>query len=165
MNLLLKQIKDFEKKGLPTFAAKVELSKKFAIPFTCLLFGLLGAPLGIHSSRGGKSGSFATSIMVILLYYMGLIFAQNMGKSGQVEPYSSIWVPNIIIFCIIVYTSYKMQKDLPFNFINRIVDNLSITRKLLSAFYLKLLPSTDDDRMKLLRYKASREANENNTTK
>jgi len=118
INLLLKQIKDFENKGLPTFAAKVELSKKFAIPFTCLLFGLLGAPLGIHSSRGGKSGSFATSIMVILLYYMGLIFAQNMGKSGQVEPYSAIWVPNIIIFCIIVYTSYKMQKDLPFKLID-----------------------------------------------
>ena len=165
INLLLKQIKDFENKGLPTFAAKVELSKKFAIPFTCLLFGLLGAPLGIHSSRGGKSGSFATSIMVILLYYMGLIFAQNMGKSGQVEPYSAIWVPNIIIFCIIVYTSYKMQKDLPFNFINRIVDNLSITRKLLSAFYLKLLPHTDNNRIKFLKYKASRQVDENNTKK
>ena len=165
INLLLKQIKDFEKKGLPTFAAKVELSKKFAIPFTCLLFGLLGAPLGIHSSRGGKSGSFATSIMVILLYYMGLIFAQNMGKSGQIEPYSSIWVPNIIIFFVIVYTSYKMQKDLPFNFTNRIVDNLSTIHKLLSPFYLKLLPGTDDNRIKSLKYEASRQVDENNTKK
>ena len=165
INLLLKQIKDFENKGLPTFAAKVELSKKFAIPFTCLLFGLLGAPLGIHSSRGGKSGSFATSIMVILLYYMGLIFAQNMGKSGQVEPYSSIWVPNIIIFFVIVYTSYKMQKDLPFNFTNRIIDNLSTIHELLSAFYLKLLPHTDNNRMKLLKYEASRQVEENNTKK
>ena len=165
IGLTKKQIKDFENKGLPTFAAKVELSKKFAIPFTCLLFGLLGAPLGIHSSRGGKSGSFATSIMVILLYYMGLIFAQNMGKSGQVEPYSAIWVPNIIIFFVIVYTSYKMQKDLPFNFTNRIVDNVSTIHKLLSHFYLKLLPGTDDDRIKLLRYEVSREANENNTKK
>ena len=96
---------------------------------------------------------------------MGLIFAQNMGKSGQVEPYSSIWVPNIIIFCIIVYTSYKMQKDLPFNFINRIVDNLSITHKLLSAFYFKLLPLTDDNRMKLLKHEASRQVYENNPKK
>jgi len=165
INLLLKQIKDFENKGLPTFAAKVELSKKFAIPFTCLLFGLLGAPLGIHSSRGGKSGSFATSVMVILLYYMGLIFAQNMGKSGQIEPYSSIWVPNIIIFCIIVYTSYKMQKDLPFNFTNRIVDNLSTIHKLLSPFYLKLLPGANDNRIKSLKYEASRQVDENNTKK
>ena len=165
INLLQKQIKDFEKKGLPTYAAKVELSKKFAIPFACLLFGLLGAPLGIHSSRGGKSGSFATSIMVILLYYMGLIFAQNMGKSGQMEPYSSIWIPNIIIFFVIVYTSYKMQKDLPFNFTNRIVDNVSTIHKLLSAFYLKLLPDTDDNRMKLLKYEESGQVNESNTKK
>ena len=165
INLLLKQIKDFEKKGLPTFAAKVEISKKFAIPFTCLLFGLLGAPLGIHSSRGGKSGSFATSVMVILLYYMGLIFAQNMGKSGQVEPYSSIWVPNIIVLFVIVYTSYKMQKDLPFNLTNRIVDNLSTIHKLLSPFYLKLLPGTNDNRIKSLKYEASRQVDENNTKK
>jgi len=165
ITLLLKQIKDFEKKGLPTFAAKVELSKKFAIPFTCLLFGLLGAPLGVHSSRGGKSGSFAASIMVILLYYMGLIFAQNMGKSGQVEPYSSIWVPNIIIFFVIIYTSYKMQKDLPFNFTNRIVDNVSTVHKFISHFYLKLLPGANGNRIKLLNYEAGRQGNENNTKK
>jgi len=165
INLLLKQIKEFEKKGLPTFAAKAELSKKFAIPFTCLLFGLLGAPLGIHSSRGGKSGSFATSIMVILLYYMGLIFAQNMGKSGQIEPYFSIWVPNIIIFLVIAYTSYKMQKDLPFNFTNRIVDNISTIHKLLSPFHLKLLPGTDNNRMKSLKYEENKQINENNTKK
>ena len=165
INLLLKQIKEFEKKGLPTFAAKVELSKKFAIPFTCLLFGLLGAPLGIYSSRGGKSGSFATSIMVILLYYMGLIFAQNMGKSGQIEPYSSIWIPNIIILCVIFYTSYKMQKDLPFNFTNRLVDNISTVHKLLPHFYLKLLHGTNDNQIKLNEYEANRPVNKKNITK
>ena len=118
ISLLLQQIKDFEKKGLPTYAAKVELSKKFAIPFTCLLFGLLGAPLGIHSSRGGKSGSFAASIVIIFLYYVGLIFMQDMGKSGGIEPYLSVWLPNIIVLGIIIYTSYKMQKDLPFKLID-----------------------------------------------
>ena len=146
VKMLLKQIKDFEKRSLPTYAAKVELSKKFAIPFACLLFGILGAPLGIHSSRAGKAGSFATSIMVIILYYMGLIFAQNMGKSGEVEPYSSIWVPNIIIFCVIIYTSYKMQKDIPFNFINQIIDYASSIRKSLSILYIKLLPQYSKNR-------------------
>jgi hypothetical protein len=96
---------------------------------------------------------------------MGLIFAQNMGKSGQIEPYSSIWVPNIIMFFVIVYTSYKMQKDLPFNFTNRIVDKVRTTHKLLSPFYLKLFPGTDNDRMKLLKYEASRQIKENNTKK
>jgi len=115
---LVQQIKGLEKKDLPTYAPKVELSKKFAIPFTCLLFGILGATLGIHSSRGGKSGGFATSIIVILLYYLGLIFMQNMGKSGEIEPYSSVWIPNIFVLGIIIYTTYKMQKNLQFNLIN-----------------------------------------------
>ena len=146
VKLLLKKIKDFEQRNLPTYAAKVELSKKFAIPFACLLFGILGAPLGIHSSRAGKAGSFATSIMVIILYYMGLIFAQNMGKSGEIEPYSSVWIPNTIIFCVIIYTSYKMQKDIPFNFTNQIIDYASSIRKSLSILYIKLLPQYSKNR-------------------
>ena len=140
IRLLLKQIKEFEKKGLPTFSAKVELSKKFAIPFTCLLFGLIGPPLGIFSSRGGKSGSFATSVAVILLYYSGLIFVQNMGKSGEMEPYSSVWVPNIILLFFVIYTSYKMQKNLPFNFLDRLVDNTTTIYNFLICLFKKPAP-------------------------
>ena len=58
-----------------------------------------------------------------------------------------------------------MQKGLPFNFINRIVDNLSTIQKLLSPFYLKLLPGTVDNRIKSLKYVASRQVDENNTKK
>ena len=58
-----------------------------------------------------------------------------------------------------------MQKDLPFNFTNRIVDNLSTIHKLLSPFYLKLLPGTDDNRMKSLKYEENKQLNENNTKK
>ena len=146
IRLLLKQIKEFEKKGLPTFSAKVELSKKFAIPFTCLLFGLLGPPLGIFSSRGGKSGSFATSVAVILLYYSGLIFVQNMGKSGEMEPYSSVWVPNIILLFFVIYTSYKMQKNLPFNFLDRLVDNTTAICNFLICLFNKSTPIFTNDR-------------------
>ena len=143
-----------EKKGLPTFAAKVELSKKFAIPFTCLLFGLLGPPLGIFSSRGGKSGSFATSVAVILLYYSGLIFVQNMGKSGEMEPYSSVWVPNIILLFFVIYTSYKMQKNLPFNFLDRLVDNTTTIYNFLICLLKKPAPIlTSDSQNKTLENK------------
>ena len=58
-----------------------------------------------------------------------------------------------------------MQKDLPFNFINRTLDNVSTIHKLLSHFYLKLLPDTDNNRMKSLKYEANRQVNENNTKK
>jgi lipopolysaccharide export system permease protein len=121
---LINQINDFKEKGLPVNVAMVELSKKFAIPFTCLLFGLLGAPIGVKSNRSGKSGSIAISILIIVMYYISLIFMQNMGKIGKIEPFISVWIPNIVILGIIIYTSFKMQKDLPFTFTRSVFDRL-----------------------------------------
>ena len=40
---------------------KVEAHKKFSIPFACILFVLLGAPLGVMAKRGGFSISTAFS--------------------------------------------------------------------------------------------------------
>jgi len=165
INQLLQQIKDFKIKGLPTDATKVELSKKFAIPFTCLLFGLLGAPLGIHSSRSGKSGSFAISVLIILLYYMGLIFVQNMGKVGKIEPYSSVWIPNFIVLGVIIYTSYRMQKDLPFQLIGWFIDHTVTTYEIFKNIFTKVLPSSDRKRITPLKYGPNRQALDQSTRK
>ena len=149
---LLNQIDEFKGKGLPTNGVKVELSKKFSIPFTCLLFGLLGAPLGIHSSRSGKSGSFAMCISVIFLYYVGLIFMQNMGRSGEIEPYSSVWVPNLILLIIIIFLSNKMQKDLPFIFTNWSIDRAAIIFDFFRKLYLQIYPPTQQQTIQPLKY-------------
>ncbi len=116
------KIKDMKSKGLPTSGPEVELSKKFSIPFTCLLFAILGAPLGIKSSRSGKSGSFGVTVAVIMVYYVGLILTQNMGRIGRIHAYTSVWIPNIILLSVVIYVVYKMQKELPFRFMERFID-------------------------------------------
>lgn len=118
------KIRDMKIKGLPTFGPEVELSKKFSIPFTCLLFAFLGAPLGIKSSRSGKSGSFGITVAVIMVYYVALIMTQNLGRIGKIHSYTSVWIPNIILIFVVVYTIYKMQKELPFKFLENFIDFL-----------------------------------------
>ncbi len=120
------KIIEMKKKGLPTSGPEVELSKKFSIPFTCLLFAFLGAPLGIKSSRSGKSGSFGVTVAVIMLYYVGLILTQNLGRIGKIHAYTSVWIPNIILGIIVIYVVYKMQKELPFRFTEKVTDFLAI---------------------------------------
>ncbi len=119
------KIKELKKKGLPTSGAEVEISKKFSIPFACILFAFLGAPLGIKSSRSGKSGSFGITILVILLYYVLLIMTQNLGRIGKLDSYISVWIPNIILLVVVVYSSYKMQKEKPFKALDKIIDIFS----------------------------------------
>ena len=114
------KIAELKKNGQDTFSPEVELSKKFSIPFTCLLFGLLGAPLGLHSSRSGKSGSFAISIIVILVYYIALISTQNLGKIGKINSYFSVWIPNLVLLTGVIYMAYKMQMEKPFKIFDQI---------------------------------------------
>jgi lipopolysaccharide export system permease protein len=118
------KIVEMKQKGLPTSGPEVELSKKFSIPFTCLLFAFLGAPLGIKSSRSGKSGSFGVTLAVIMFYYVGLILTQNLGRIGKLHSYTSVWIPNIILITVVIYVIYKMHKELPFRFMERFVDIL-----------------------------------------
>jgi len=140
--LSLSQIREkiikMKEKGLPTSGPEVELSKKFSIPFTCLLFAFLGAPLGIKSSRSGKSGSFGVTVAVIMIYYVGLILTQNLGRIGQIHSYTSVWIPNIILIVVVGYVVYKMQKELPFKFMEVFVGSL-IT---VFEFFKKLFSKT-----------------------
>ncbi len=137
---LREQIFELTMKGLPTRGLKVELSKKFSVPFTCLLFGLLGASLGVHSSRAGKSGSFAMCVFVIILYYVGLILTQNMGIIGVLEPYSSVWIPNIILLGITLYIAYKMQKELPFKLTEWTADRMATIYEFFKKIFTALVP-------------------------
>jgi lipopolysaccharide export system permease protein len=142
--LSLEQIREqiLERKvtGLPIRGLKVEISKKFSVPFTCLLFGLLGASLGIHSSRAGKSGGFAMCVFVIVLYYIGLTLTKNMGIIGVLEPYSSVWIPNIVLLGVTLYMSYKMQKELPFKLTEWTADWMVTTYDLFKKIFTALVP-------------------------
>ena len=49
-------------------------------------------------------------------YYVGLILTQNLGRIGEIHSYTSVWIPNFILLVVVIYVIYKMQKELPFKF-------------------------------------------------
>jgi lipopolysaccharide export system permease protein len=123
---LQQRIKENENRTWRDDVEKVELSKRFSIPLTCILFGIIGVPLGITSRRSGKSGGFIFAILIILMYYVGLVLMQNFGRSGRINPYFSVWIPNIILLIFTLYVSYKTQKEMPFRTLNKINEWISI---------------------------------------
>jgi lipopolysaccharide export system permease protein len=48
----------------------VELHKKFAIPFACIIFVLIGAPLAVRFPRGGVGMVIAASLTIFGIYYV-----------------------------------------------------------------------------------------------
>ena len=81
----------------------VEIHKKFSIPFACVLFVLLGAPLGVMSKKGGFAVSTSRSFGFFLIYYILLIGGEEMADRNILSPSVGMWTPNLIILCIAFY--------------------------------------------------------------
>ena len=94
--------------------AWVEIHKKFAIPFACLVFGILGLPLGITNRRGGKSSGFSLSIAIILFYYVLLNNGETMAQSGRVSPAVGMWTPNILLLVLGIYLLARANRETGF---------------------------------------------------
>ncbi len=94
---LLRSIRSAKAAGQPTQPAEIEIQKRMSVSYACLIFGLIGAPLGIRRTRTGKSAGIALAIGVILLYYLVLGSAENLAQSGALSPMAATWVPNGII--------------------------------------------------------------------
>jgi len=119
---LREKINASDKDGRRSNMLKLTLSKKFSLPITCLLFAMLGAPLGIKSSRSGKSGAYLISALGILSYYILLNTVVNLASLGKLNPYFSVWIPNIILLVIALYMIWKTQRELPFKTLNQIIN-------------------------------------------
>ena len=75
----------------------VEIHKKFALPFVCFIFVLLGLPLGMTTRKGGRTSGFTLSIAVILFYYILITAGEKMAMDGKVSPFVGMWGPNLIL--------------------------------------------------------------------
>ena len=75
----------------------VEIHKKFSIPFSCIIFVLLGAPLAIRSGKRGMTMSIGFSILFFLIYYIFLISGEKLADRRFIVPWLSMWLPNILL--------------------------------------------------------------------
>jgi len=75
----------------------VEVHKKYSIPVACIVFVLIGAPLGIMAKRGGKAVGFGISIGFFLLYWAFLIGGEELADRMIIPPAVAMWAPNILI--------------------------------------------------------------------
>lgn len=76
--------------------AEVTLWFKISLPFSCLIFGLVGAPLGLRSPRAAKGSGYVWALSILMGYYVIYTTMQNMATGGSVSPILAAWLPNII---------------------------------------------------------------------
>lgn len=103
---------------------KVEIYKKYAIPVACVVFILLGAPLGIMIRKGGFGMAGSISLFFFLIYWAFLIGGEKLADRGLITPFWGMWAANVLMGALGVLLTYKSMKEtvtLEFNFLKRLV--------------------------------------------
>jgi LPS export ABC transporter permease LptG/LPS export ABC transporter permease LptF len=91
--------------------AAVAVHKKFAFPFACIAFGLVGLPLGITNRRGGKSSGFSLSIGIILFYYVVISTGEDLARKGSLSPSVAMWAPNLLLLLLGIYLMLRAGRE------------------------------------------------------
>jgi lipopolysaccharide export system permease protein len=103
----------------------VEIHKRYAIPFTCIIFGLIGVPLGIQPRRSGRSHGFVSSILILLAYYISLTAFEILAMHHTIPAFLAGWAPNFLFGGLGLYLLIKAAKESPFKpslWLNKTID-------------------------------------------
>jgi lipopolysaccharide export system permease protein len=84
----------------------VEVQKKFSIPAACLVFVLVGAPLGMRARKSGIAVAFL-SILFFVFYYLCLAGGEELADRRILSPWFAMWAPNLVLGAIGVYLTLQ----------------------------------------------------------
>lgn len=75
---------------------EIRIQQKYALPFVCVVFGLVGASIGVRPQRTNRATSFGVSVVIIFGYYVLAFIANAFGEAGILSPILSAWSPTVI---------------------------------------------------------------------
>lgn len=103
---------------------EVEIYKKYALPGACIIFMLIGAPLGVMVRKGGFGVAAGISLFFFLIYWAFLIGGEKLSERGFFSPFIGMWAANIVLGVIGIILTIKTNKEaktITFDFIKKLI--------------------------------------------
>jgi lipopolysaccharide export system permease protein len=97
--------------GQPDYEAETELATKFTVPFTTLLFALMGVPLGLKPARGGQSERFGLAIALFFLYYSLMRAGEALAERARVNAFFAMSIPDLIFAALALWLFLRSATD------------------------------------------------------
>jgi lipopolysaccharide export system permease protein len=97
---LSRYISSLERSGGDANELRVERALKLAIPVTCIIIALFGAPLATSTQRGGAAYGIGVSLATTVIFLMLIQLTKAVGGKGIVTPELAAWAPNAVFALI-----------------------------------------------------------------
>ena len=89
-------IVSLERSGGDANLLRVERALKLAIPVTCLVIALFGAPLATSTQRGGTAYGIGISLATTITFLMMVQLTKAVGGKDLLPPDIAAWLPNAL---------------------------------------------------------------------
>lgn len=89
----------------------IEWHTKFTIPFACLIFFFIGAPLGSIVRKGGLGTPIVISVILFIIYYVLNNVGYKMARDGVWDHWIGMWFSSMILLPLGVFLTYKAMTD------------------------------------------------------
>jgi lipopolysaccharide export system permease protein len=93
---LTRFIRAKERSGEDANQLRVERALKIAIPVTCIIIALFGAPLATSTQRGGAAYGIGISLAITVVFLMLVQMTKAIGSKGLIPPDLAAWVPSAV---------------------------------------------------------------------
>jgi lipopolysaccharide export system permease protein len=93
---LSRYIAALERSGGDANELRVERALKLAVPITCIIIALFGAPLATSTQRGGAAYGIGISLATTVIFLMLIQLTKAVGGKGLIPPEVAAWMPNAV---------------------------------------------------------------------
>jgi len=97
--------------GQPDYEAETEWASKFTVPFTTLLFALIGVPLGLKPARGGQSERFGLAIGLFFLYYSLMRAGEALAERARLNAFLAMSIPDLLFAVLAAWLFLRSATD------------------------------------------------------
>jgi len=105
-----KRAKTLESTARKLARYQVSYYKKFSLAFACLVFVIIGAPLGYLFKRGGIAGILA-GVFLFSSYYILVIAGEEFADRRNFPAFWGMWLPNFILLGCGIYLFLAAEFD------------------------------------------------------
>lgn len=102
----------------------VEIYKKYSIPAACIVFVLIGVPLGVMTRKGGFGMAASISLFFFLIYWAFLIGGEKLADRNFISPFLGMWSANFLIAIIGILLTMKSAREtitLEFDWLKKLI--------------------------------------------
>ena len=110
-NIIVSRYKRLEAKRNEINKYEVEIYKKYALPAACIVFVLIGAPLGTMTKRGGFGVAASISLFFFLIYWAFLIGGEKLAERDFFAPFWGMWSANILLTIAGIFLTIKTVRE------------------------------------------------------